>query len=97
MQKILILPVLFISSGVLAGAPSTQCPAGYVELREPYAIIGNLYCESVNGVVPVEIEQPIYSCLVNTPQAVCTMFVPLETTYSDDTGDYQYTEPCALE
>lgn len=83
-------------SGALAAEPSTQCPAGYVRVVEPNAIMGYPYCESVGGVVPVEIERPT-SCLVETPDAVCTMFITTAMKFQDDSGEYKYSAPCAME
>ncbi len=96
-KKILVVLICHLMVyGAYAATPSTQCPSGYVTIVEPYTIIGYPYCESVGSIIPTEIER-ITTCLTDSPEAVCTMFVPRGTKYQDESGEYQYSEPCALE
>lgn len=97
MRKLFIVMLMtFISVDSFAAAPAIQCPAGYIQLREPTAILGYPYCESIGSIVPVEVERPA-SCLVDSPEPVCTMFIPQGMKYQDETGEYQYSGPCALD
>lgn len=99
MYKIFVVSIflIFISCGGFAATPATECPTGYIQLREANAVIGYNYCSSIGSITPVEIEKPIYSCLNDNPEPVCTMFIPKGKKFTDETGEYTYNEPCALE
>lgn len=91
-MKYLFILALFIMPVVARGTePATTCPAGYLQIDEPLIVIANDTCPS--GYTTAGRAE---SCLVSSPQGVCMMYAPTDTSYSDDTGSYTYTTICPL-
>ncbi len=84
---------LFIFAPVMANAaaPSTSCPSGYVAIDTPYITIAT---ECPSGTIAVGTAE---SCLVSSPSGDCIMYAPVGMSFTDDSGTYEYTEPCALQ
>ena len=74
-----------------ATAPSTSCPSGYIAIDAPYITIATT-CPS--GTVSAGDAE---SCLVSNPAGDCIMYAPAGMSYTDDSGIYEFTEPCAME
>ncbi len=87
--KFILLIGLLVSPG-FAAAPSTSCPSGYIAIAAPNITIATS-CPS--GYVSVGTAE---SCLVSNPSGDCIMYAPVGMSYTDDSGTYEYTEPCAL-
>lgn len=76
---------------LFAAGPVTVCPSGYIAVEEEFIqLMGN--CAVYNTVGSVN------SCINGTSiDGVCMMYAPANTTYSDETGSYEFTEDCPLE
>lgn len=68
--------------------PGTTCPSGYKTLQTRYKYV---YNSCPNGYVNMG---NIPSCLSENPGGVCMIYTPTDAIYADDTGSYQYVEPC---
>lgn len=91
MKHLFILGLVLMPALGYATAPSTSCPAGYLQVEESYLTVENGSCPAgytAVGTAP--------SCLVASPDGSCMMFAPADTSYSDDTGTYTYTTICPL-
>lgn len=74
-----------------AAEPSISCPTGYVRVLETAMSISNGACPANTTSVGTA-----DSCLVSFPAGSCMMFAPADTTFTDDTGSYEFTEICPL-
>ncbi|MBE6459358.1 MAG: hypothetical protein E7009_00010 [Alphaproteobacteria bacterium] len=87
--------IIFLLAGApivaYATAPSTSCPAGYIAIDEEYITIATT-CPS--GTVSVGVAE---SCLVSNPAGDCIMYAPAGVSYTDESGTYEFTDPCAME
>ncbi len=92
MKRIIIICSVLIPGVVNADAPSISCPAGYVAVDEPYLTIADDTCPA--GYTSVGAAQ---TCLLPSPAGSCMMYAPAATTYTDDSGTYQFTAVCPLE
>lgn len=90
-MKKLIYLILFIPGPLYAAAPTIYCPSGFVAVNEAYLTIAGDVCPP--GTTSVGIAK---SCLVSTPSGTCIMYAPTNTTYTDSTGSYEFTEICPL-
>ena len=91
MKRIFILIMSIAPIGAFAAAPSTTCPAGYVAVVESYMEIADRACPS--GYTSAGTAN---SCLLSSPAGSCIMYAPTNTTYTDDTGSYEFTSACPL-
>lgn len=91
MKRVLIVCSLFIPVVANAAAPTTSCPAGFVAVDEPYLTIENGSCPS--GTTSVGTAD---SCLVSSPAGSCMMYAPANTEYTDNNGNYEFTQVCPL-
>lgn len=91
MKHLFILGVVLMPTLIHAAAPSTSCPAGFVAVDEPYITLEKDSCPT--GYTAVGTAS---SCLVSSPQEVCMMYAPADTSYSDSTGSYTYVSICPL-
>ena len=92
MKRIFILIMSIAPIGAFAAAPSTSCPAGYVTVVEEYMEIANSTCP--RGYTSAGTAD---SCLISSPAGSCIMYAPTNTTYTDNTGSYEFTSACPLE
>ncbi len=92
MKRIFILIMSIAPIGASAVAPSTSCPAGYVAIVEEYMEIADNKCP-----VGYTSAGTAYSCLISSPAGSCIMYAPTNTTYTDNTGSYEFTSACPLE
>ena len=90
MKRMLILFVL-VPLSAIAAAPSTSCPAGYIAIDEEYLTIATSCPSGTTAVGTAE------SCLVESPAGDCIMYAPAGVSYTDNSGSYEFTEPCAME
>ena len=91
MKRIFILIMSIAPIGAFAAAPSTTCPAGYVAVVESYMEIADRACPIGYTYVGTA-----NSCLISSPAGSCIMYAPTNTTYTDDTGSYEFTSACPL-
>ena len=101
MKRILILFALYATMPAMAiqvkppvqlvSSPSTSCPDGYIAIEEEYMTIADNACP--NGYVSAGTAD---SCLVSSPAGACIMYAPANTTYSDRTGSYVFTQACPM-
>ncbi len=91
MKRIIIVCSVLIPGTLHGAAPSTSCPAGFVAVDEPYLTIANDSCPS--GYTSAGTAQ---TCLVPSPAGSCMMYAPVATTYTDDSGSYEFTSICPL-
>ncbi len=91
MKKIILLVFAFPFS-VHAAEPATTCPTGYMSVNEGAVIIVN------ESTCPTDYTSTgtVQSCLLASPAGVCMMFAPENTPYSDNTGEYIFTQACQL-
>lgn len=89
MKKILIV-LLIIPCMAFADAPATSCPNGYVSITESAMSIATT-CP--NGTVSAGVAE---SCLVENSAGTCIMYAPVAVSYTDASGTYEFTEPCAM-
>ncbi len=90
MKHLMFFGILF-TSAAYGAAPSVSCPAGYVAVEEPYLTIANGSCPS--GTTSVGTAE---TCLVSSPAGSCMMYAPATTEYTDNNGNYEFTEICPL-
>ena len=91
MKRIFILIMAIAPIGAFAAAPSTTCPAGYVAVVESYMEIADSTCP-----IGYTFVGTADSCLISSPAGSCIMYAPTNTTYTDDTGSYEFTSACPL-
>lgn len=91
MKRILIVCFAVLPIAANGAAPSTSCPAGYVEATETAMIVSSGACPS--GYVSVGTAD---SCMVSSPAGSCMMYVPTGMIFTDDNGSYEFTEICPL-
>lgn len=89
-MKKLIFLFMLMPLHVLAAAPSTSCPTGYIAIDEEYLTIATT-CPS--GTVSAGDAE---SCLVSSPAGDCIMYAPAGVSYTDDSGTYEFTEACPM-
>lgn len=92
MKKLFVVLMMLAPVALWGAEPSTSCPAGYKMVTEKNLHLDTNSCPS--GYIMVN---SVTSCLLGTPAAVCMMYVPINTTYSDASGEYVYTDVCPLE
>lgn len=92
MKKIFVVLATLAPVALWGAEPSTSCPSGYKSVEEKNLHLDTDSCPS--GYIKVN---AVTSCLVGAPAAVCMMYVPTNTTYSDTSGEYVYTDICPLE
>lgn len=92
MKRNIFLFVLLAPSLAFADAPSTSCPSGYIAIDAPYITVAT-NCPS--GTVEIG-DNGAYSCLVSNPSRNCIMYAPVGMSFTDDSGTYEYTEPCVM-
>lgn len=92
MKRIFILFFAITPCASFAAAPSTSCPSGYVTIEEEYMDIADGSCPS--GYTSAGTAD---SCLISSPAGSCIMYAPTNTTYTDNTGSYEFTSACPLE
>ncbi len=73
-----------------AAAPGTSCPLGYTLVDSPNITIATSCPSGYTAVGDAE------SCLVSSPTGDCIMYAPVGMSFSDDSGTYEYTEPCVM-
>lgn len=92
MKIFIISAILFYVSQAAYGiTPSTTCPAGYKTISRPEFTLQTTQCNSGDKETG-----EISTCLSTSPTAICWMYAPANTTYSDDMGIYEFTEICPL-
>ena len=77
-----------------ANGYSTECPSGYIAIDNLYVSIATT-CPSGTVALAEEylgVDEPCEYEL----KGICMMYMPAGTSYTDDVGTYEYTEPCAL-
>ena len=93
-MKILFV-VLTVAFGAVAGAwaaaPSTSCPSGYVAIDESNMTIATSCPSGTTSAGTAD------SCLVSSPAGSCIMYAPVGVSYTDTSGTYEFSEPCAME
>lgn len=90
MKRIIIVCSVMMPVVANAAAPSTSCPAGYVEVAESLTISGGACPSGTTSIGTAD------SCLVASPAGSCMMYAPTGMTFTDDTGSYEFTEICPL-
>ena len=91
MKKYLFL-LLLVPCVANGAEPLTSCPSGYVAVDETYMDIATTSCPSGTKAAGTA-DSCLYGSLTN---GSCIMYAPVDQSYTDDTGTYQYTEPCPL-
>jgi len=93
MKKIILLCLIVMPLGALGalGEPSTSCPMGMLKIRQNYINLATTTCPA--GTVKVGTIQNCQS--IN--QGICALYIPANSTYSDSTGTYTYTDICPYE
>lgn len=91
MKQIFVFIMAIAPTCVIAAAPSTSCPTGYVAITESYLTIESGICPSGNTSFG-----EAYSCLVSNPNGSCMMYAPTGVNYTDSTGTYEFTKPCPM-
>lgn len=89
-----MLFVLIIATGMTnlyAESPNQTCPAGYMAVKNNDMLLANGPCP--DGYKDVG---TVTSCLVASPDGTCAMFVPADSTYTDEIGTYRHTNICPL-
>lgn len=93
-MKHLIFLLCILAGPAFAAAPSTECPKTmlgyYIAITEPYITIATSCPSGTTAVGTAE------SCLVSYPDGVCIMYAPVGMSFTDDTGTYEFTEPCTM-
>lgn len=89
MKKIASIIILYPIMAT-AATPDTSCPSGYVAITEQQITIATSCPSNTTPAGTAE------TCLATSPTGSCIMYIPANTSYTDDTGTYEYTEPCAL-
>ena len=74
-----------------ATTPSVSCPSGYIAIDAPYITIATSCPSGYTAVGDAA------SCLVSSPSGDCIMYAPVGMSFTDNSGTYEYTEPCALQ
>ncbi len=92
MKRIIVLILAIAPCASFAAAPSTSCPSGYVAVVEDYMGIGNSSCPSGYSSAGTAT-----SCIASNPGGSCIMYAPVDVSYTDSTGTYEYTSACAME
>ena len=90
-MKRTILLLAWVPLAAHAAAPGTSCPSGYIAINSPYITIATTCPSGTTAVGTAE------SCLVSNPSGDCIMYAPAGVSYTDNSGTYEYTAPCALE
>ena len=87
--------IIFLLAGApivaYATAPSTSCPTGYIAIDEPQITIATTCPSGTTAIGTAE------SCLVSNPAGDCIMYAPAGVSYTDNSGTYEYTEPCPMD
>lgn len=91
MKQIFVFIMAIAPTCVIAAAPSTSCPTGYVAITESYLTIESGICPSGN----ISFGEA-YSCLVSNPNGSCMMYAPTGVNYTDSTGTYEFTKLCPM-
>ncbi len=89
MKKYLFL-LLVVPCVANAAEPPTTCPTGFRAVDETSMTIATSCASGTHSAGTAD------SCLVTSPNGTCIMYIPAGTPYTDDTGTYEYTEPCPL-
>ena len=92
-KHLIIITFSFIPYIAIAADPPTSCPSGYIEFTEEYITITDTVC--LARYIPAGTADN--SCLINTSSGLCIMYAPANITYSDITGEYEFTSACPLE
>lgn len=93
MKKILITAIItMIATHVYGIESGAQCPDGYTQITQPDIILTTNTCPA--NYTDYGTAQ---SCADTTPDAVCFMYLPTQTTFDDATGTYEYTEICVMD
>lgn len=91
MKRVFIVCSLLMPIAANAAAPATSCPAGFVAVNEPYLTIANGACPV--GTISVGTAE---TCLASSPAGSCMMYAPTGTSYTDESGGYEFTSVCPL-
>ena len=92
MKKIFILFLLATPTYAHASIPTTSCPHGYTMVNNPGMTISATGCSIHQTNLGTTT-----TCLINSPDKVCTMYAPANTPYSDNSGTYEINTICPLE
>ena len=68
-----------------------SCPDGWYAIDESYTSIDNTCSTGYMDMGSAE------TCDVANPNSECYLFAPTGVSYSDNSGTYEYTEPCEFE
>ena len=91
MKKIVLLFFL-VPTIAFGDEPAIGCPEGsYKIIEEPDIIIATT-CPS--GTFSAGVAE---SCLVANSMGSCIIYAPAGVSYTDSSGTYEFTEPCAME
>ncbi len=74
-----------------AADPSMLCPSGYTAYAAPAITIATTCPTGTTSAGTAD------SCLESNPSMDCVMYAPVGMSYTDASGTYEYTEPCAME
>ena len=85
-----ILGILYTPC-VFAVTLTTTCPSGYKTINRPEFRLATT-CDSSEKSIGT-----ISTCLTDSPAAVCWLYAPTNTQFSDATGTYEFTEICPAE
>ena len=93
MKKQLLIFISAITPSItFATTLSTSCPLNHSTIQEEYLTIADDTCPA--GYTSVGTTT---SCLESTVDTSCIMYAPANTTYTDNTGSYEFEHPCPLE
>ena len=73
------------------GQPMTQCPGGYITIRIPDAVFAP-QCALNQATV----YRDLTPCMATGTSGICGLFISPDMEFKDETGEYSYTQICAL-
>lgn len=96
MKKVFFIFVVFATLRAYAYDFPLSCPDGYATIEERLIILSDAACPSGYTTINVSNSEMLGSCLTDH-MGICLMYIPSHTSYSDDTGWFEYTQLCPLE
>lgn len=93
MKNMLIFSVLCIPFSALAAEPYTSCPVGYIAVNKNMIVKGEscpagyIYFGNIDAV----------NCTATSSEAMCVVYIPSNTNYTDSTGTYDFTSLCNID
>lgn len=97
MKKLFFIVCMFLPFETYAYDFPTTCSSyGFTTIEERGVIVSDTSCPSGYTELNNQNSNFLVPC-VSDSMGICLMYVPSNTSYPDDTGWFEYTEPCMLE